>query len=101
MRNPSFFAAILAAGASGVSAHRYVLDEFDVIGGHPGTVEAVQEAPAPRRMQAFAPDFFEHRVRPEMREELVIRLDGGAVITLPRDDALPLQPGQRVRVTFD
>jgi hypothetical protein len=92
-------AAMLAAAASVVSAQRYAPEEFDLpplalSSSHAGTVEAVRETPIARHL----PDVMEHRLRPETREELVIRLDGGAVITVPRDEKLRLETGQRVRV---
>jgi hypothetical protein len=80
-----------------------VLDEFDLpaparVGSDTGTVEAVQEAPLMRHRHAFGPDMFEHRLHPDTVETLVIRLDSGPVVTVARDPALRLQPGQRVRV---
>jgi hypothetical protein len=99
-----FIAAMLAAAApSGASAQRYALEEFDLpqlalIGSHAGTVEAVCETPITGRRHPFEPDVFEHRFRPETRTELVIRLDDGSVITVPRDETLRPEPGQRVRV---
>jgi hypothetical protein len=95
----ALLAAVLTAMAAGVSAQRYALEEFDLpqlalIGSHAGTVEAVRETPIARHL----PDVMEHRLHPETREELVIRLDAGTVITVPRDETLRLEPGQRVRV---
>jgi hypothetical protein len=94
----SLIAAMLAT-ASAVSAQRYAPEEFDLpplalSGSHAGTVEAVRETPIARHL----PDVMEHRLRPETREELVIRLDDGSVITVPRDETLRPEPGQRVRV---
>ena len=80
----------------------FVLEEFDLpaarVGSDTGTVEAVQEAPLTRPRHALGPDMFEHRLHPDTVETLVIRLDSGPVVTVARDPALRLQPGQRVRV---
>ena len=97
------FGPILAGAAFGVSGQRYALDEFDLshvapIGSDAGTVEAVRETPIARRPHAFVPDVTEHRLHADTAEEVVIRLDSGLVIALPRDPTLRVQPGQRVRV---
>jgi hypothetical protein len=97
------FAPILAGAAFSVSGQRYALDEFDLatvalIGSDAGTVEAVRETPIARHPHAFIPDVTEHRLHAETAEQVVIRLDSGLIITVPRDPTLRIQPGQRVRV---
>jgi hypothetical protein len=54
-----------------------------------GQVESVQPVPRKDPLQA---DVFEHASR------LVIRLDGGAGVTLTHDGIERFEPGQRVRV---
>lgn len=44
------------------------------------------------------PDVFEHAVRPEIGDRLLIRLDGGHAVTVVDEGLQRFQPGQRVRV---
>ena len=97
------FGPLLAGAAFGASGQRYALDEFDLsppasMRGDAGTVVAVRETPLTHRPHAMDPAVTEHRFRPDTVEELVIRLDSGLVIALPRDPTLRVQPGHRVRV---
>ena len=97
------FGPILAGAAFGVSGQRYALDEFDLfplasMRGDPGTVVAVRETPLTHRQHPADPVVTQHRFRPDTVEELVIRLDSGLVIAVPRDPTLRIQAGQRVRV---
>jgi hypothetical protein len=96
----------LLAAAFGASAQPYAPQEFDFSelagnGANAGIVESAREVPAARDLQGFAPEVLEHKIRPDTVEELVVRLDGGSVITVTHnDDMQRLQPGQRVRVTL-
>lgn len=102
----ALLALILLAAASGVSAQRYAPQEFDFselagIGADAGIVESVREVPVVRDIHAFDPEVLELKHNPETVEELVIRLDGGHLLTVKRsNDMQRLQPGQRVRVTL-
>jgi hypothetical protein len=103
MHRNYLFAPILAGAAFSVSGQRYAMDEFDLatvalIGNDAGTVEAVREMPIARHPHAFIPDVAEHRLHAETAEQVVIRMDSGLIITVPRDPTLRIQPGQRVRV---
>ena len=61
-----------------------------------GTVESVREVP--RDIHAFD-EAIEHSVNPQRRDELVIRLDDGLVLSHAQaDDAHRFAPGERVRV---
>lgn len=62
-----------------------------------GTVEQVEEFPQPSRFDTFA-ELFEHAVRPQPAERLLIRLDDGSTITLEQDGTRRFAAGQRVRV---
>ena len=103
----SYLAApILATAAFGVLAQRYALDEFDLsdlalIGSHAGTVEAVREPAITRPGHPYDPEVIEHRYQPDTVEELVIRLDSGAVLTVEGEPTMRLHPGQRVRVPLN
>jgi len=66
--------------------------------GSAGTVESVREVPAPRDLHAFDLTLFEHSVRPESAEELVVRLDTGPLVVFSERKAQRLLAGQRVRV---
>ncbi len=67
----------------------------------PGLYESVREVPVTRDLHAFDPEVLELTMVPETVQELVIRLDGGHVITATHsNDMQRLQPGQRVRVTL-
>lgn len=50
------------------------------------------------RGHPYDPEVIEHRYKPRTVEELVIRLDSGAILTVERDPAMRLHPGERVRV---
>jgi hypothetical protein len=69
--------------------------------GSAGTVESVREVPVPRDLHAFDPAIFEHSVRPESAEELVVRLDTGPLVIFSERKAQRLSAGQRVRVHLD
>jgi len=92
--------ALLAA------APAYALQDFDAcvvaaMASSAGTVETVRQVPMPRDLHAFDPEVLEHKVRPELAEELVVRLDTGPVVTFTQRVSHRLNPGQRVRVMLD
>jgi hypothetical protein len=98
-------ALVLLAASFGASAQRYAPQEFDFselagMGADSGIVESVREAPLMRDIHAFDVEVFEHKLRPETAEQVVIRLDGGSAITVTHNGDVHLQPGQRVRVTL-
>ena len=99
-------AVTLLTAAFGVFAQPYAPQEFDFselagIGADAGIVESVREVPVMRDLHAFDPEVLELKQNPETVQELVIRLDGGHVITATHsNDMQRLQPGQRVRVTL-
>lgn len=62
-----------------------------------GIVEQVQEVAAPSRFDTFA-ELFEHAVRPQTADRLLIRLDDGSAVTLEQDGMQRFEAGQRVRV---
>jgi hypothetical protein len=63
-----------------------------------GSVESVRKVPVPRDLHAFDPAILEHAVRPELVEELVVRLDQGPRVVFIDKRPYGLQPGERVRV---
>ena len=88
-----FFAFAAAPSLAQEPAKPYAPQEFDFSGLEAsaayGQVESVQPVPRKDPLQA---DVFEHASR------LVIRLDGGAGVTLIDDGLERFEPGQRVRV---
>ena len=108
MKKPRSIVAALSllAAASGAFAQPYAPQEFDFselagIGSNAGIVESAREVPVARDPHGFDPGVLEHKMRPDTVEELVVRLDGGSLITVRHgDDMQRLQPGQRVRVTL-
>ena len=97
----------LLAAAFGASAQPYYApQEFDFselagIGADAGIVESVREVAVARDIHAFDPEVLELKMVPDTVQELVIRLDGGHVITATHsNDMQRLHPGQRVRVTL-
>ena len=96
------FAALLAGCSLAEAAPRHAQDfpfcEVPTEAGSAGTIESVREVPIARDLHAFDPGVLEHNVRPETADEVVVRLDGGPVITFRQTQAQRLQPGQRVRV---
>ncbi len=105
MRKALVALALLAA-ASGAAAQRYAPQEFDFselagMGADAGIVESVREVPLTRDIHAFDPVLLEQTMqRPETLNEVVIRLDGGNLLTLRNRGDMHLVPGQRVRVTL-
>jgi outer membrane lipoprotein SlyB len=60
-----------------------------------GMVESVRQVP--RDIHAFQ-NVFEHRINPEVDEQLLIRLDDGRAVTVLDRDMQRFAPGQRVRI---
>jgi hypothetical protein len=97
--------SLLAAALVAISAAAAAADGFGVciapVEGSAGTVESVREVPAARDLHAFDPAIFEHSVRPESAEELIVRLDTGPLVVFSAKQARRLSAGQRVRVHLD
>lgn len=83
---------ILAGTLSAGYAAEYAPQEFDF--SELGTVEIIRQVPT----LELLPDVFEHPLRPQTTDELVIRMDGGRTVIL-RDDAMQrFVAGERVRL---
>lgn len=83
---------LLAGALSGVQAAEYAPQEFDFT--QLGTVEIVRQVP----ILDLLPDVFEHPVKPETVDEVVIRIDDGRTVVL-RDEAIQrFVAGERVRL---
>jgi outer membrane lipoprotein SlyB len=83
---------ILAGTLSAGHAADYAPQEFDF--SELGTVENVRQVP----ILELLPDVFEHPVRPETLDELVIHTDDGHTVIL-RDEAMQrFVAGERVRL---
>jgi hypothetical protein len=101
---PGFLlATLLLAIAAPLAAAPYAPQEFDfsglesTVGLQYGLVESVQPAQPGESLHV---DLFEHAVQPGTAKKLVIRLDGGAGISIVQDGPERLEPGQRVYVLF-
>jgi len=88
-----FLAFALSAPLAGYAAP-YAPQDFDFSGLSSGTIEQVREAP--RDIHAFE-EAMVHKMNPEVRRELLIRLDDGRVLTV-LEGARPFEAGQRVRI---
>lgn len=95
----------LLAAASGAWAQQYAPQEFDFselagMGADAGIVESVREVPLMQEIHGFDPQVLVHTMRPETVDQVVIRLDGGSLVTVTDSDCRHrLEPGQRVHVT--
>lgn len=69
--------------------------------GNAGTVEAVREVPAPRDLHSFDADVLEHKIRGDIADQLVVRLDTGPVVVVTHTEPRRLKAGQRVRILLD
>jgi hypothetical protein len=101
----SSLAPLLAGAIFSVSAPSYGVQNFDVCpmpaaGSSSGTVESVRVIPATRDLHAFDADALEHKVAPEMAEQLVVRLDAGPVVIFTESRSHGVRTGERVRVTL-
>ena len=92
-----FDIALFIAGAA-FGAAASAAQDLDF--GREGIVESVREVAIPRDMHSFDPEVLEHPVRPATADEVVIRLDGGDVITVQPTPMPRLRTGQRVRVVL-
>jgi ABC-type uncharacterized transport system auxiliary subunit len=59
-----------------------------------GTVESRQEISLAQDMHSY----YEHPLRPDVQERIVVRLDDGSVVTVIDEGESRVEPGQRVRV---
>jgi hypothetical protein len=82
----------LAGALSAVGAAEYAPQEFDF--SELGTVESVREMPVVDPLR----DAFEHAVKPQTTDEVVIRIDDGRALVLRQDEMRRFAPGQRVRL---
>jgi hypothetical protein len=85
-------ALALGAPLAGYAAP-YAPQDFDFSGLSSGTIEQVRDAP--RDIHAFE-EAMVHKMIPDVRRELLIRLDDGRVLTV-LEGARPFEAGQRVR----
>ena len=85
-------ALILAATLSTTYAAEYAPQEFDF--SELGTVESIRQVP----ILELLPNVFEHAVRPQTIDELVIRIDDGRTVTLHEEATQRFVAGQRVRL---
>lgn len=90
----SLFLALALGAPLAASAAPYAPQDFDFSGFSSGTIEQVREAP--RDIHAFD-EAIVHKMNPEVRRELLIRLDDGRVLTV-LEGARPFEAGQRVRI---
>jgi hypothetical protein len=98
-----FFAALIAGASPALAADPYLPVDFHLCGearegGGVGTIESVREVPIALDLHSFDPAVLEHKLRPQTAEEVVVRLDAGAVVTLVQAEARRFAAGQRVRV---
>src|SRR5262245_31368873 len=99
----SLAVALLLGTALVAGAAPYAPEEFDFSGVQAldasalGIVESVREVPL-RAELAGLQNVFEHAIKPETGDELVVRLDDGRMVTLVLDGAQRFRPGERVRV---
>src|SRR5688572_10567629 len=84
--------ALAGALSTTVGAAQYAPQEFDF--SELGTIESVREVPRAHPLR----DAFEHSVKPETEDELVVRIDDGRAVVLRYSDMLRFAPGQRVRL---
>lgn len=103
MKN-AFLASILAAALAGCAAPTpYAPQDFYFSASElerlpalaSGMVESVRQVP--RDIDAFQ-NVFEHRINPELDDQLLIRLDDGRAVTVLDRDMQGFAPGQRVRI---
>jgi hypothetical protein len=83
---------ILAAMLSAGHAADYAPQEFDF--SELGTVESIRQVP----ILELLPNVFEHAVRPQTIDELVIRTDDGRTVILHDEATQRFAAGQRVRL---
>jgi len=97
------FVCVLSALPLVAGATDYAPQEFDFSGLSSaqsvsyGTVESVREVPLAQDAAGLA-GLFEHSIRPETADELVVLLDDGRTITVLQNGLKRFGAGQRVRV---
>ncbi len=102
----TILAAFVLAASLAACATPYAPREFDFtdLDSQPrvalGTVESVQVVNIERDRLAFE-KALELRLRPDLGERLVIRLDAGSAVTVTVKGAQRFETGQRVRVVSD
>jgi hypothetical protein len=96
--------AVLLCIATGATwAGPYAPQEFDFSELHGpayGIVESVREVPLAGERPEFA-DAFEHALRPQTGDQLLIRLDDGRALRVMESETQRLEAGQRVRIEPD
>jgi hypothetical protein len=97
--------ALLVVAMVGFAGQAYGQQDFDfcpvpTAGSSSGTVESVRAVPVPRDLHAFDAEVLEHKVAPEMVDEIVVRLDAGPVVIFTEKQARRVHAGERVRVTL-
>jgi len=85
-------ALALAGALCAARTSAYAQQEFEV--SDLGTVESVHQV----SIAAALSDVFEHAVRHETADELVIRFDDGRALVVRPDELRRFFPGQRVRL---
>jgi len=85
-------ALVLTGLVSTAHAGEYAPQEFDF--SELGTVESVRQVP----IVELLPNVFEHALRPETVNELVIRVDDGRELILRDEAMLRFVAGERVRL---
>lgn len=86
--------AVSLAASTLAMAHAadYAPREFDF--SELGTVEIVRQVP----ILDLLPDVFEHSIKPETVDEVVVRVDDGREVILREDDKQRFVAGERVRL---
>jgi len=97
--------ALLVVAMFSFAGPAYGLQDFDscpvpTAGSSSGTVESVRTVPVPRDLHAFDAEALEHKVAPEMVDEIVVQLDAGPVVIFTEKQAHGVHAGERVRVTL-
>jgi hypothetical protein len=97
--------ALLVVAMFGFAGHAYGQQYFDFCPVPPaasssGTVESVRAVPVPRDLHAFDAEVLEHKVAPEMVDEIVVQLDTGPIVIFTERQAHRVHAGERVRVAL-
>ena len=95
--------AVMSSIAMSAWAGPYAPQEFDfseLDGPASGIVESVREVQLGSEQPGFV-DAFEHALRPQTGEQLLIRLDDGRAVRVMENETQRLEAGQRVRIQSD